>query len=224
MIMKNVNIAIIGARFMGKAHSNAWGSAPKFFSLARSPVLKVACDLDPKETTDFARNWGWQEIETDWRRVVERKDVDVIDICTPTLLHQEIAIAAAQNGKHILCEKPIALTYAGAKEMQAAAEKAGVLHYLNHNYRRVPAVALAKRLIDEGKIGRIYHWRGAYLQDWITDPSFPLTWHLRKEIAGAGPHFDLGSHSVDLARYLVSEIGAVSAMTNVCRERPLPGA
>ena len=223
--MKSVNIAIIGARFMGKAHSNAWGSAPKFFSLPRTPVLKVACDLDAKETTDFASNWGWQDIETDWRKVVERKDVDVIDICTPTLLHQEIAIAAAQHGKHILCEKPIALTYAGAKDMQAAAEKAGILHYLNHNYRRVPAVALARRLIDEGKIGRIYHWRGAYLQDWITDPNFPLTWHLRKEIAGAGPHFDLGSHSVDLARYLVSEIGAVSAMTRrFVEKRPLPGA
>jgi predicted dehydrogenase len=201
--MKTVNIAIIGTRFMGKAHSNAWSSAPKFFPLSLMPVMKVACDLDPRETTDFANNWGWQAIETDWRKVVKRSDVDVIDICTPSYLHHEIAIAAAQNGKHIFCEKPIALTYGAAREMYAAAEKAGVLHYLNHNYRRVPAVAFARRLIEEGKIGRIYHWRGAYLQDWITDPSFPLTWHLRKESAGAGPQFDLNSHSVDLARYLV---------------------
>ena len=222
--MKTVNIAIIGTRFMGKAHSNAWSSAPKFFPLPLMPVMKVACDLDPKETTDFANNWGWQAIETDWRKVVERSDVDVIDICTPSFLHHDIAVAAAQNGKHIFCEKPIALTYSAAREMYAAAEKAGVLHYLNHNYRRVPAVAFAKCLIDEGKIGRIYHWRGAYLQDWITDPSFPLTWHLRKELAGAGPHFDLNSHSVDLARYLVGEIGSVSAMMKrFVDSRPLPG-
>jgi predicted dehydrogenase len=222
--MKTVNVAIIGARFMGKAHSNAWSSAPKFFPLPCMPVMKVACDLDSKETADFARNWGWQDVETDWRKVVERKDIDVIDICTPTVLHQEMAIAAAQNGKHVLCEKPIALTYAGAKAMLAAAEGTGILHYLNHNYRRVPAVALARRLIEEEKIGRIYHWRGSYLQDWITDPSFPLTWHLRRETAGAGPHFDLNSHSVDLARYLVGEIVSVSAMLKrFIDKRPLPG-
>ncbi len=223
--MKSINIAIIGTKFMGKAHSNAWSSAPKFFHLALKPVMKVACDLDEKETADFADRWGWQDVETDWHKVVERPDVDVIDICTPSFLHQEIAIAAAMNGKHIFCEKPIALTYAGAKAMLVEAEKAGVLHYLNHNYRRVPAVAFAKRLIDEGKIGQIYHWRGAYLQDWITDPNFPLTWHLRKEYAGAGPHFDLNSHSVDLARYLVGEIQSVSAiMKRFVEKRPLPGA
>jgi len=221
--MKTVNIAIIGTKFMGKTHSNAWSSAPKFFNLELRPVMKVVCDLNPKDTTDFANNWGWQEVETDWRKVVERPDIDVIDICTPSFLHQEIAIAAAQNGKHIFCEKPLALTYKGAREMYEAAEKAGILHYLNHNYRRVPAVSYAKRLIDEGRIGQIYHWRGAYLQDWITDPSFPLTWHLRKEFAGAGPHFDLNSHSVDLARYLVGEINSVSAMMKrFVEKRPLP--
>jgi predicted dehydrogenase len=222
--MKTINVAIIGTRFMGKAHSNAWSSAPKFFDLELRPVMKLACDLDPKETSDFAENWGWQGIETDWHKVVERPDIDIIDICTPSFLHQEIAIAAAQNGKHVFCEKPIALTYSGAKEMYAAAEKAGVVHYLNHNYRRVPAVAFAKRLIEEGRIGQIYHWRGAYLQDWITDPNFPLTWHLRKELAGAGPHLDLNSHSVDLARYLIGEISSVSAtMKRFVEKRPLPG-
>ena len=223
--MKTVNIAIIGTRFMGKAHSNAWSSAPKFFQLDLKPVMKLACDLDPKETSDFAENWGWQGIETDWHKVVERPDIDAIDICTPSFLHQEIAIAAAENGKHVFCEKPIALTYAGAKQMFAAAEKAGIVHYLNHNYRRVPAVVFAKRLIEEGRIGQIYHWRGAYLQDWITDPNFPLTWHLRKESAGAGPHFDLNSHSVDLARFLLGEISSVSAtMKRFIEKRPLPGA
>ena len=221
--MKTVNVAIIGSKFMGRAHSNAWGAAPKFFDLKLKPIMKVVCDLDPKATADFASTWGWQEVETNWRKVMERKDIDVIDICTPTGLHQEMAIAAAQNGKHILCEKPIALNYAGAKEMFQAAEKAGVLHYLNHNYRRVPAVAFARRMIEEGKIGQIYHWRGAYLQDWIIDPNFPLTWHLRKEAAGAGPQYDLNSHSVDLGRYLVGEVDAVSAMAKrFIEKRPLP--
>lgn len=222
--MKKVNVAIIGRGFMGKAHSNAWGAAPKFFQLGIKPVMKVACDLDEKDTLDFASNWGWESVETDWRKVVERKDIDIIDICTPTFLHQEIAIAAAQNGKHIFCEKPITLSYAGAKEMYEAAEKAGVVHYLNHNYRRAPAISFARQLIDEGKIGTIYHWRGTYLQDWITDPQFPLTWHLQKKFAGAGPHYDLNSHSVDLGRYLVGEIQAVTAiMKTFVSERPLPG-
>ena len=223
--MKTVNVAMIGAKFMGRAHSHAWSSAPKFFDLALQPVMKVVCAQDLKRTREFADKWGWQDVETDWRRVVERSDVEIVDICTPTYLHKEIAIAAAENGKHLFCEKPITLTYAGAMEMYEAAEKAGVLHYLNHNYRRVPAVAFARRLIEEGKIGQIYHWRGAYLQDWITNPNAPLTWHLRKELAGAGPHFDLNSHSVDLARYLVGEVTAVSAMMKrFIEKRPLPGA
>lgn len=210
---------------MGKAHSNAWSSAPKFFNLKIKPVLKVACGQDEKATAEFAANWGWGEVESDWRKVVERPDIDIIDICTPTYLHKEIAVSAAQNGKHIFCEKPLALTFSQAKEMYEAAEKAGVLHYVNHNYRRTPAIAFAKKMIEEGKIGQIYHWRGAYLQDWITDPNFPLTWHLRKETAGAGPHYDLNSHSVDLARYLVGEIAAVSAMMKrFVEKRPLPGS
>ena len=156
--------------------------------------------------------------------MVERKDVDIIDVCTPTYLHKDIVVAAARNGKQIFCEKPIALNYAEAKEMYEAAEKAGVLHYLNHNYRRTPAIAFARQLIEEGKIGQIFHWRGTYLQDWITDPNFPLTWHLQKKFAGAGPHYDLNSHSVDLARYLVGEVNSVTAMMKTfVTERPLPG-
>lgn len=223
--MKTVNVAIIGTKFMGKAHSNAWSSAPKFFNLKIKPVLKVACGQDEKATTEFATNWGWGEVESDWRKVVERPDIDIIDICAPTYLHKDMAVAAAQNGKHIFCEKPLALSFSQAKEMYEAAEKAGVLHYVNHNYRRTPAIAFAKKLIEEGKIGQIYHWRGAYLQDWITDPNFPLTWHLRKETAGAGPHYDLNSHSVDLAGYLVGEIAVVSAMMKrFVEKRPLPGS
>jgi predicted dehydrogenase len=223
--VEKVNVALIGTKFMGKAHSQAWNTAPRFFDLGLQPVLKVVCDLDPVATREFADVWGWQDVEVDWHKVVERKDVDIIDICAPNFLHQEIAVAAALHGKHIFCEKPLALSYAGAKEMVAAVEKTGVLHYLDHNYRRVPAVAFAKKLIDEGKIGQIYHWRGAYLQDWTMDPNFPLTWQLRKELAGGGPHFDLNSHSVDLARYLVGEVAEVSAMSKrFIEKRPLPGA
>ncbi|HJW90178.1 MAG TPA: Gfo/Idh/MocA family oxidoreductase [Anaerolineales bacterium] len=223
--MKTVNVAIIGTKFMGKAHSHAWSSVPKFFEVPIKPVLKVACGRDEQATREFAQTWGWEEIETDWRKVVERPDIDIIDISTPTYLHRDMAVAAAQNGKAIFCEKPVALSYAEAKEMYEAAQKAGVLHYLNHNYRRTPAVAYAKQLIEEGKLGQIFHWRGAYLQDWITDPNFPLTWHLQKKYAGAGPHYDLNSHSVDLARYLVGEVVAVSAMTKqFFAKRPLPDA
>lgn len=222
--MKKLNIAIIGQNFMGKAHSHAWANAGKFFDLAAEPILKVACARDEHSLRDFADTWGWEEVATDWREVVERDDIDVVDISVPTKLHREIAVAAAEAGKHLFCEKPVALDLAGAREMLQAAEDAGVVHYLNHNYRRVPAIQLAKQLIDEGRIGRIYHWRGAYLQDWIADPSFPLTWHLQKDQAGSGPHHDLNSHSVDLARFLVGEITNVAAMTQTfVAERPLPG-
>ena len=220
-----INIAILGTKFMGKAHSNGWLQAPKFFNLPYEPVLKMVCARDIPAAKEFAANWGYEEVEADWRKAIESKDIDIIDICTPTYLHAEMAIEAAKAGKHVFVEKPAALSYAEAKSMAEAADKAGVLHYLNHNYRRVPAVAFAKQLIDEGKIGQIYHWRGAYLQDWIMDPNFPLIWQLEKDRAGAGPHYDLNSHSVDLARFLVGEIAEVSAIFKTfVKERPLPGA
>ena len=223
--MKTMNVAIIGTKFMGKAHSNAWLNAPRFFDMGIKPVLKVACGQNEAELKAFAERWGWEETETDWRKVIERDDVDIVDISVPTYLHRDIAVAAAKAGKHIFCEKPFALTLAEAQDMYNAAKETGIVHYLNHNYRRCPAVMLAKRLIDEGKIGRIFHWRGTYLQDWIVDPEFPLTWHLRAETAGTGPHGDLNSHSIDLARFLVGDIKAVAAMmTTFIKERPLPGA
>jgi len=223
--MKTMNVGIIGYQFMGKAHSNAWLQAPRFFDMNIRPVLKVACGRREEPLKSFADNWGWEEIETDWRKVIERDDIDIIDIAVPQHLHYEIALAAAKAGKHIFLEKPMAMTLEQAREMAAAAKEAGIIHYLNHNYRRCPAVRLAKKLIDDGKIGDIYHWRGAYLQDWITDPQFPLTWHLQKDKAGSGPHGDLNSHSVDLARYLVGEIAQVTAMTTqFISERPLPNA
>lgn len=223
--MSTLNVAIIGHNFMGKAHSNAWRNAGRFFDLPTTPVMKLACGRDQESLKHFASGWGWEETTSDWRAAVARPDIDVVDICTPPDLHAEIAIRAAENGKHIFCEKPLALDSTQARAMLEAAKAAGVTHYLNHNYRRVPAVALAKQLIDEGFVGTIYHWRSAYLQDWIVDPSFPLTWHLRKERAGSGPHHDLNSHLIDLARYLVGEVRTVSATsTTFVKERPLPGA
>ena len=221
---KELRVAIIGYNFMGKAHSNAWLQAARFFDLPMQPVLQVACGRNENALRAFADNWGWKHTETDWRKVVEREDVDVVDISLPQHLHHEVAIAAALAGKHLFCEKPMALKSSDAEAMLRAAEQAKVTHYVNHNYRRTPAVRLARQLIEEGRLGRIYHWRGAYQQDWIIDPDFPLTWHLRKETAGSGPHGDLNSHSVDLAHYLVGDIRTVSCLTaNFIKERPLPG-
>lgn len=222
--MKKLRIAIIGYNFMGRAHSNGWSQAAKFFDLGVEPVLQVACGRDEPAVRAFADRWGWKHIETDWKKAVARDDVDIVDISLPQHLHHDVAVAAARAGKHLFCEKPMALSLADAREMLDVATQAKVKHYLNHNYRRTPAVALARQLIDEGKIGRIFHWRGAYQQDWIVDPEFPLTWHLQKETAGTGPHGDLNSHSVDLAHYLVGRIRSVSCLTaSFIGTRPLPG-
>lgn len=221
--MKRLNVALIGTKFMGKAHSNAWRQVGRFFDSGVTPVLKVACGKHRESLEAFSDRWGWELVETDWREAVRRQDVDIIDISVPTYLHREIAVEAARAGKHIFCEKPMALNAGEAAEMLDAAEKAGVVHYLNHNYRRAPAVALAKKWIEEGKLGRIYHWRSCYLQSWIMDPKFPLTWQLRRETAGSGPHADLNSHLIDLARFLVGEIAELSAMTaRFIPQRPIP--
>ncbi|WP_115374797.1 Gfo/Idh/MocA family protein [Adhaeribacter pallidiroseus] len=220
--MKTLNVGLIGYKFMGRAHSNAWLQAPHFFDLPRTPVLKVACGRHEASLKEFAQKWGWEETETDWKKLVTRPDIDIIDIALPQHLHYEIAIAAAKAGKHIFCEKPLAMNSQQAEEMLRVCEDNKVTHYLNHNYRRVPAIAFAKKLIKEGQLGRIFHWRGAYQQDWIVDPEFPLTWQLRKETAQAGPQWDLNSHSLDLAQYLVGDIKSVSCLTtNFIKERPL---
>lgn len=220
---KTLNVGLIGYKFMGRMHTNAWMRAPLFFDTGIEPVRKLICGIPEEPLREFAREWGWQECTTDWHEVVNRPDIDIVDISAPTFLHYEIALAAAKAGKHIFCEKPLALSAAQAREMCEAAQRAGVVHYVNHNYRRNPAVMLAKQLIDDGEIGRIFHWRSAYLQSWIIDPNFPLTWHLQKEMAGMGPQIDLNSHSVDLARFLVGDITEVTAMTNqFIAERPLP--
>ncbi len=213
MRRQRLRVALLGTSFMGRAHSNAWRQATRFFEPELEPELTLVCGQDASRTRDFARRWGWQDSATDWRAAIDRPDIDAIDISLPTHLHAEVAIAAAQAGKHLFCEKPMALSLAEARAMHAAAKAAKVVHYLNHNYRRVPAVLLAKRLIDDGRIGRVFHWRSAYQQDWILDPAFPLTWHLRQELAGAGPHWDLNSHCVDIAHFLVVPISSVACLS-----------
>jgi predicted dehydrogenase len=228
--MTEINVALIGHQFMGKAHSNAYRQVSKFFPGKLEPRLKVICGKASKEELEAtARQFGWEESDPDWRRVVERKDIDVVDISTPGFLHHPMAIAAAEAGKHLICEKPLANTLAEAKEMLRAVEKAGVKHYVTFNYRRVPAVALAKQLVADGRLGEIYHYHGAYLQDWIMDPQFPLVWRLEKKYAGSGALGDIGAHAADLAQFLNADITeVVGFMTTFIKERPLvdagPGA
>lgn len=219
--MTEINVALIGYKFMGKAHSNAFRQARRFFPGKLVPRLKVICGRDRNAAEAAARQFGWEEVETDWRRVVERKDIDIVDVASPGHLHHPMAVAAAKACKHVICEKALANSLAEAKDMLRAVEKAGVKHMLMHNYRKIPAVAYARQLVDEGRIGKVYHYRAAYLQDWIMDPEFPLVWRLDKKIAGSGVLGDLGSHIIDLARYLNSDITSVSAsMTTFIKERP----
>ncbi len=223
--MAEINVALIGYKFMGKAHSNAYRQVRRFFPGKLEPRLKVICGRDPAALESAARQFGWEETETDWRRVVERNDIDVVDISTPGNLHHPMALAAAAARKHIICEKPLANTLAEAKEMLRAVERAGVKHMIMHNYRKVPAIAFAKKLIDDGKLGHVYHYHGAYLQDWIMDPKFPLVWRLEKKVAGSGALGDIGAHAIDFAQYLNSDISTVAAqMTTFIKERPRVGA
>lgn len=218
-----IGVGLIGYKFMGKAHSNAFRQVASFFpDVALKPEMKVLCGRHAQAVQTAAAQLGWQSYETDWRRVVARDDIGLIDISTPGDTHAPIAIAAAQHGKHVLCEKPLANTLQEARDMRAAVQQAGVIGMVNFNYRRVPAVQLARRLIDEGRIGRIYHWRAVYLQDWIVDPNFPLVWRLDKNVAGSGTLGDLGAHIVDLARLLVGEITSVTGLTETfIKQRPL---
>lgn len=222
MSKRKLNVALIGYQFMGKAHSNAYRQVARFFDdLEVEPVLKVICGRNEENVRKAAQKYGWEEYDTSWERVVERKDIDLVDVSVPGNMHAPIAIAAANAGKMVLCEKPLANTLAEARQMYEAVQKNGVRHALCHNYRFAPAVQLAKQLIDEGRIGKIYHFRGTYLQDWIVDPNFPLVWRLQKEIAGSGAHGDLNAHLIDMARFLVGEIAEVSGMMETfIKQRP----
>ena len=211
--MKQLNVAMIGGGFMGKAHSLAYAGMPMFFWPAPAmPVRKILVDVADDVAADAAARYGFEESSSDWRAVVEDDRIDIIDIVTPNNLHAEIAIAAAEAGKHIICEKPLARTGDEAQKMLQAVTEAGVVHMVAFNYRRTPAVALAKKLIDEGSIGEVLNFRGTYLQDWSADPDGPLSWRFQKSIAGSGTLGDIGTHVVDLARYLVGEVDAVSSL------------
>ncbi len=219
---RELGVALIGYRFMGRAHSNAYRQVGPFMSPSLTPRMKVLCGRDAGAVAEAAASLGWEETATDWRDVVRRDDIHLVDISTPGDSHAEIAIAAAEAGKAILCEKPLANTVGEAEAMLAAVEKAEVVHMLCHNYRRIPAVMLAKRMIDAGDLGEIYHYRGTYLQDWVVSPELPLLWRFRKEKAGSGALGDIASHSLDLARFLVGEIAEVSGdLETFIKERPL---
>ncbi|WP_336776853.1 Gfo/Idh/MocA family protein [Paenibacillus sp. MMO-58] len=221
--MSKLRVGMVGYKFMGKAHSNAYRALPMFFpETAVLPEMTAICGRDPVGLEKARTQFGWQSGETDWRKLVAREDIDLIDINAPSDAHKEITIAAAEAGKHLFCEKPLALTLEDANEMLAAAEKAGVKHMVGFNYRFAPAVQLAKKLISEGRIGKIHHFRAVFLQDWILDPEFPLVWRLKKEIAGSGSHGDLGAHLIDMARFLVGEFKEVIGMEETfVKERPV---
>jgi predicted dehydrogenase len=214
---KTLNIGMIGYGFMGRAHSNAYANVNHYFDLPQKVVLKAVCARDREKAQAFADKWGYESVETDWKKLLERKDIDAVDICTPNNLHKEIAIAAAKAGKMILCEKPLAMNVAEGEEMCAAVEKAGVPNIVWYNYRRIPAVSFAKQLIDEGKLGRVFHYRANFLQDWTISADLPQggagLWRLDAAAAGSGVTGDLLAHCIDTAIWLNGKINDVTAMT-----------
>jgi predicted dehydrogenase len=220
-----IGVGLVGYKFMGQAHSNAYRQVARFFDVDPVPAMRAICGRDESAVREAAVKLGWESYETDYRRLVERDDIELVDVSTPGNSHREIALAAIEAGKHVLCEKPLANTLDEAREMLDAANNAGVINMVNFNYRRAPAVALAKKLVEEGRIGEVRHWRAVYLQDWILDPQFPLLWRLQKDKAGSGALGDLGAHIVDLAHHVVGPIAEVTGtMKTFIEERPLEEA
>ena len=215
--MKKLNIGVIGCGFMGRTHSNAFSKVTNFFDVPYRPVLKTICARNGDRARSFADRWGYESIETDWRKLVESPDIDLIDIASPNDTHAEIAIAAAKAGKMVMCEKPLGRTPAESEAMVKAVEDAGVANMVWYNYRRVPAVMLAKQLIDEGRLGRIFHYRTVFLQDWTISSDLPQggegLWRLDASVAGSGVTGDLLAHNIDTAMWLNGQIEEVTAMT-----------
>ena len=220
-----LNVGMLGYAFMGKTHSNALRQMPRFFyPPPATPVLKCICGRNESPVKNAKNQLGWEEYTTDWKDLINRDDIDVFINCGPNNVHKEPVIAAAEAGKHIICEKPLAMNANDAQDMHDAVSKAGVKAMVAFNYRRVPAIMLAKKLIDDGYIGKIYHYRATYLQDWIMDPNFPLVWRLNKDVAGSGPHGDLNAHILDLSLMLVGRVTEVCGMTETfIKKRPLQG-
>jgi predicted dehydrogenase len=221
--MRKLNVGMIGGGFMGKAHSLAYAGMPMFFWPAPAiPHRKAIADVSDAMAKEAADRYGFDSYYSDWRRLIEDPDIDIIDIVTPNDTHAEIAIAAAKAGKHVISEKPLARNAKESKLMLDAVREAGVKHMVAFNYRRTPAVALAKKYIEEGSIGKILNFRGTYLQDWSADPNSPLSWRFRKAVAGSGALGDIGTHVIDFARYLVGEISEVMGVANTwIKERPV---
>ncbi len=224
-----LRVAMVGHAFMGAAHSHAWRTAPRFFDLPLSPEMAVVVGRDADRAAAAAAKLGWASSATDWREVIARDDVDLVDICTPGDTHAQIAIAALEAGKHVLCEKPLANSVAEAEAMTAAARAAaerGVFAMVGFTYRRVPAIALARQLVADGRIGTVRHVRAAYLQDWIADPAAPMSWRLEADKAGSGALGDIGAHVVDLTQHITGETitGVSAVLETFVKERPLPAA
>ena len=224
-----LGVGMVGYAFMGAAHTQAWASAPRFFDLPLRPRTAVLCGRDPAKVAEAADRLGWESTETDWQAMIARSDVDLVDICTPGDTHMEIAVAALDAGKHVLCEKPLANTVAEAEVMAAAAERAkanGVRAMVGFTYRRVPAIGLARRLVAEGRLGEIRHVRAQYLQDWLADAGAPLSWRLQKERAGSGALGDIGAHVIDLTQFITGDriVGVAGMLETFVKERPLPSA
>ena len=225
MERREIGVGLVGYKFMGRAHSNAYRQVARFFDVGPIPRMTAICGRDEAGVREAANSLGWESYETDYRSLVARDDVDLVDVVTPGDTHREIVLAALEAGKHVICEKPLANTLSEAREMVAAARDAGTINMVCFNYRRAPAVQLAKRLVEQGRLGEIRHWRATYLQDFIMDPSFPLIWRLRKEVSGSGALGDIGAHIIDLAQFLVGTISEVVGMTQTfIKERPLEEA
>lgn len=220
--MKTLNVGLIGYKFMGKAHSNAFARLGMFFDLDAEVRMRALCGRDAAGVEEARAKFGWETAETDYHKLVARPDIDIVDVVTPSDYHKEIVMAAIANGKDVFCEKPLALNLVDARQMLCAARAAGIRHQIGFNYRFAPAVQLAKRFIDEGKLGTIFHFRGMYLQDWIIDPMFPMVWRLNRDICGSGSLGDLGAHVIDLAHYLVGSIKTVTGMSKTfVKQRPI---
>lgn len=220
--MAEIGVGMVGYKFMGRTHSNAYRQVARFFDVDPQPRMVALAGRDEASVKGAAEELGWESYVTDYRGLIERDDIQLVDVASPGFTHKEIVVAALEAGKHVLCEKPLANTLEEAQEMLTAARKAGTVAMVNFNYRRVPAVQFAKRLIDEGRIGEIRHFRANYLQDWILDPEFPLVWRMKKELAGSGALGDIGAHIVDLGQYLVGQIAeVVGIMETFVKERPL---
>jgi predicted dehydrogenase len=220
--MSDIGVGLVGYKFMGRAHSNAYRQVARYFDVDPVPVMRAICGRDAAATQRAADQLGWESVETDYHALVKRDDIGLVDVSTPGYTHKDVVLAALDAGKHVICEKPLANSLDEAAEMLLAARRAGTINMVNFNYRRVPAVQFAKRLIDEGRLGEIRHWRAVYLQDWLVDESVPLAWRLKKELAGSGALGDIGAHILDLSQFLVAPVTSVTGtLTTFVKQRPI---